>query len=48
MKPIDPDSRDWREYMDHALMAQFMAIPLPVQPDNERIPGRDDLESDDE
>ena len=46
MKPIDPDSRDWREYMDHALMAQFMAIPMT--PDNERIPGRDDLESDDE
>lgn len=28
-KPIDPDSRDWKEYMEHALMAQFMAIPLP-------------------
>lgn len=45
MREIDPDSRDWNEYLSAALMAQFVAIPQPMKPDNELIPGRDDLES---
>ena len=39
---------DWSEYMRQALMAQFMALPVPMKPDNERIPGRDGMEDGDE
>lgn len=41
----DPSGREWNEYMEQAFMAQFMALPKPPRPDDELIPGRDDLES---
>lgn len=40
---INPESKEWREFMAAALMAQFIALPMPIDPD-EPIPGSDDLE----
>lgn len=45
---IEPTDRSWKDYLSEALMAQFLLIPEPLRPDNELIPGRDDLESGDE
>ena len=39
---INPESKEWREFMAAALMAQFVLIPQPIDPD-EPIPGSDDL-----
>lgn len=32
MREINPDSPEWREYLEHALMAQFVEIPKPQEP----------------
>jgi hypothetical protein len=44
---INPDSKEWKEYMAAALMAQFIALPMLADP-NEPIPGSDDLEGEDD
>lgn len=43
MNLINPDSSEWRDFMAAALMAQFIALPMPVDR-NAPIPGSDDLE----
>lgn len=40
----DPSSTQWSEFMEQAFMAQFAVIPKPLRPDDEMIPGRDDME----
>lgn len=41
---INPESKEWQDFMAAALMAQFVLIPTPIDAD-EPIPGSDDLES---
>lgn len=40
----DPSSTQWNEYMEAAFMAEMAKLPKPLRPDDELIPGRDDVE----
>lgn len=41
---INPDSKEWKEHMAAALMAQFVLIPQPIYPQDQSLPCLDDQE----